>query len=505
MKGKIIFAILFTAASLRAQVQIGTGVQIGGSSSGGVSSVGATAPVASSGGTTPVISMHVSDSTDDGYLSSTDWLSFSNKQVGLSLLKGIYTDGGWCTYAATGTLLNCSASTPQPALSLLKGTYVDGDLCGYTAAGTLLNCNIAPSGGGTVTSFSATATVAPFFTTSVANATTTPALSITVSTQAANCLFAGPTTGSAAIPTCRGLVAADIPAGVVALPSMATQAADTVVMNASGSIASPTAVAMPTCTAGALLYNTTTHALSCVLGSVTNDAQTKAAVVPNTAPSAGQILAGNAGGTAYAPVSMSGDCTLASTGAITCTKTNGTSFSALATTTPGTGIATALGVNVGTAGAPVINGGALGTPSSGTGTNITGIPVANVLSGALANGMTATTQAAAANDTKVATDAYVDGHFIASGTFTLGTAAIASGACATVVTVSATGVATTDVISVGFNSDPTGVTGYGASATGAVLSIYPYPTANNVNVKVCNSTSASITPSAMTLNWKVTR
>lgn len=39
----------------------------------------------------------------------------------------------------------------------------------------------------------------------------------------------------------------------------------------------------------------------------------------------------------------------------------------------GTGIATALGTNVGTAGAPVINGGALGTPSSGTGTNITGL------------------------------------------------------------------------------------------------------------------------------------
>lgn len=39
----------------------------------------------------------------------------------------------------------------------------------------------------------------------------------------------------------------------------------------------------------------------------------------------------------------------------------------------GTGIASALGTNVGTAGAPVINGGALGTPSGGTGTNITGL------------------------------------------------------------------------------------------------------------------------------------
>src|SRR5947207_1824680 len=35
------------------------------------------------------------------------------------------------------------------------------------------------------------------------------------------------------------------------------------------------------------------------LGNVTNDVQTKAAIVPNTAPTAGQVLVGNAGGTAY--------------------------------------------------------------------------------------------------------------------------------------------------------------------------------------------------------------
>lgn len=45
----------------------------------------------------------------------------------------------------------------------------------------------------------------------------------------------------------------------------------------------------------------------------------------------------------------------------------------------GTGIEAALRVNVGTAGAPVINGGALGTPSSGTGTNITNIPAPNLI------------------------------------------------------------------------------------------------------------------------------
>jgi hypothetical protein len=42
-----------------------------------------------------------------------------------------------------------------------------------------------------------------------------------------------------------------------------------------------------------------------------------------------------------------------------------------------TGVSTALGTNVGSAGAFVTNGGALGTPSSGTGTNITGLQAGN--------------------------------------------------------------------------------------------------------------------------------
>jgi len=56
------------------------------------------------------------------------------------------------------------------------------------------------------------------------------------------------------------------------------------------------------------------------LGSVTNDVQTKAAIVPNTVPSAGQILAGNAGGTAYAPATVSGSgatISLSSSGVLT--------------------------------------------------------------------------------------------------------------------------------------------------------------------------------------------
>jgi len=59
----------------------------------------------------------------------------------------------------------------------------------------------------------------------------------------------------------------------------------------------------------------------------------------------------------------------------------------------GTGVATALGTNVGSAGAFVVNGGALGTPSSGVATNLTGT----------ASGLTAGTVTTNANLTGVIT------------------------------------------------------------------------------------------------------
>lgn len=58
------------------------------------------------------------------------------------------------------------------------------------------------------------------------------------------------------------------------------------------------------------------------------------------------------------------------------------------TTTTGTGVLTALGVNVGSAGAFVTFNGALGTPSSGTLTNATGLPASGIAAGVLGGNIT---------------------------------------------------------------------------------------------------------------------
>ncbi len=87
---------------------------------------------------------------------------------------------------------------------------------------------------------------------------------------------------------------------------------------------------------------------------------------------------------------------------------------------------------------------------------------------------------------------------IASGTAILGTSAIATKTCATVVTTAATGVTATDAISFSFNAAPSD-----AYTTGLVIQSYVTP--GNVNFLVCNPTADRLTPPAATLNWRVAR
>ena len=101
-------------------------------------------------------------------------------------------------------------------------------------------------------------------------------------------------------------------------------------------------------------------------------------------PIAGQVLVGNAGGTAFANQTVSGDVTLSSAGAVTVTKTNGVSFGGLATVTPGTGVATLL------AGASSGTGGPAGTTSPTFTTPVLGAATATTLNGWTFGSVTAT-------------------------------------------------------------------------------------------------------------------
>jgi hypothetical protein len=134
------------------------------------------------------------------------------------------TSGGTVTDFSAGNLsplftTSEATTTTTPALTFSLSNAdahkFFGNNTGSTGAPDFVSITMddLPAEVGTVESFSA-GDLSPLFTTSEATATTTPALSFTLSTQAANKVFAGPTNGADAAPTFRSLVTADLPAGV---------------------------------------------------------------------------------------------------------------------------------------------------------------------------------------------------------------------------------------------------------------------------------------------------
>lgn len=153
-----------------------------------------------------------------------------------------------------------------------------------------------------------------------------------------------------------------------------------------------------------------------------------------------------------------------------------------ATTTTGTGVVTALGVNTGSAGAFVVNGGALGTPTSGTLTNATGLPVSTGVSG-LGTGVA----------TALGTNTGTSGAFVVNGG-ALGTPSSATLSNATGLPLS-TGVTGTLPVA-------NGGTGLTSGTSGGVLAFSASGTLVSSNALVANALvvggGAGVAPSTVT-------
>jgi len=152
---------------------------------GTVIEVTGTAPVVSTGGISPNISMAAANTSTDGYLTSTDWNTFNNKAPATSGVSILYGNG-------SGGFSNVSTGS---GISFVAGVL--------SATGS----------GGTITSVTATAPIA-------SSGGFTPNISINAAygdtvnpyaAKTANYVLAGPTSGAAAVPAFRALVAADIP------------------------------------------------------------------------------------------------------------------------------------------------------------------------------------------------------------------------------------------------------------------------------------------------------
>ena len=112
-----------TAPDQTVAITSGTGISVTGtypnftvtntspSSGGTVTSVTGTAPISSSGGNTPAISISQATTSTNGYLSSTDWNTFNNKQPAGSYLTSVTSDAPLSGSGTTGSHLTISQSS----------------------------------------------------------------------------------------------------------------------------------------------------------------------------------------------------------------------------------------------------------------------------------------------------------------------------------------------------------------------------------------------------------
>jgi hypothetical protein len=125
-----------------------------GAGSGLVVDVTATAPLSSTGGTTPDISITQADGTTDGYLSSTDWNTFNGK--GDVTASGTPSAGEFAQFTSGTDITTATASAGKLLIGTPDGSTTIQEITlgsNLTMTGSTLNASGGGGGGsGTVTS-----------------------------------------------------------------------------------------------------------------------------------------------------------------------------------------------------------------------------------------------------------------------------------------------------------------------------------------------------------------
>lgn len=360
-------------------------------------------------------------------------LSSDTAATALPFAKG---GTGLTTAADDTTLISSGAAWVATAIPNCTTTT---SALGYNTATNAFSCITVAVGTGTVTS--AALALPAIFSVAGSPITTSGTFTVTLATETANTVWAGPSSGGAVTPTFRALVNADLPLSGVGAATYAK-----VTVNTRGVVTAASAqITLTTDVTGTLpMANGGTGVT--VAGDDTVLVGSGAAWVAATLPNCTYGL------TAYTQATNLFSC-------------------------PTSLAASAAGV------------GTLGT---------TALPYASLVIGTAATNNLSVTPAAFAAGVVATVDdpalAAVKLPLVRRGTIAFTSAAIGAGTCSTAVTATITGLATTAAVGGSLNGAPP------ATWQTGVFAVF-YPTANTLNLTVCNGTAGSITPVNQTFNY----